>query len=86
MSQSNSGKRFSTDYSRDDVALVYPELHGECLTRAIQHQAFPAPDYLDANDALFWHEATVLSYARGRATVEADKALVNRIREAGGAE
>lgn len=83
-------KRFASDYDATDVAFVYPELQGEHLIRAILHGAFPAPDYTGPRDAPFWHEATILRYTRGRATVEAasrqDPTLADFIRGAQGAE
>lgn len=64
-------RRDPTDYSPSDVAMVYPEMCGEHLLRAIRQQAFPPPDYVGPDAVPYWHEPTILAYTNGRATVEA---------------
>ena len=62
-------RRDSTDHDLDDVELIYPEMCGERLARAIRHGAFPAPDYT-VGESSYWHEATIIAYTEGRAAVE----------------
>ncbi len=66
----STGKRDPSDYSRDDIALIYSEMQGDVLTRAVEHGAFPQPDYFGDDNEPYWHESTVLSYTEGRATIE----------------